>query len=54
MITIWIIFLLALALAIAALIISGIAYFFWPVLVVLGLGAIIDILVVISIFKERR
>ena len=53
MITICIIFLLALIFALFALAITGILYVFWPVAIVLGIGLILDILAIKSIFKRR-
>lgn len=53
MITLCIICLLLLALAILGLFMWGLAYVLWPLLVVLGLGLLIDILVIRSIFKRR-
>lgn len=53
MITLCILCLLLIALAIIGLILWGLAYVFWPLLVILGLGLLIDILVLRSIFKRR-
>lgn len=53
MITLCIICLLLLALAIIGLFLWGLAYVFWPLLVVLGVGMLIDILVIRSVFKRR-
>lgn len=53
MITLCILLLMALAIAIIALLVTGIAVVFWPVLIVLGVGLFLDILVIKSIFKKR-
>jgi hypothetical protein len=53
MITLCIVCLLLLVLAALGLILWGFAYVLWPVLVVLGIGMLIDILVIRSIFKRR-
>lgn len=53
MVTLCIVCLLLLALAALGLILWGFAYVLWPVLVVLGIGMLIDILVIRSIFKRR-
>lgn len=54
MITLTIIFTLALIIAIIALVVGGIAYVFWPVLIVLAFGLLIDILVIRSLFKRKK
>jgi hypothetical protein len=53
MITLCIVCLLLLVLAALGLILWGVAYVLWPVLVILGIGMLIDILVIRSIFKRR-
>lgn len=54
MITLCIIILLAIILAIIALLTTGIVAIFWPVLLFLGVGLLIDILIIKCIFKKRK
>ena len=53
MITILLLLLVILVVAILALIIAGIGYLFWPVLLILGIGLVIDILTIKTLFKRR-
>ena len=52
MITIIVLLLLATIIAILAIILAGIAYVAWPVLLVLGIGAFIDVSVLMHLFKR--
>ena len=54
MITILVIILLALIFAIFALVATGIGIIFWPALLILGFGILIDVLTIRSIVKKRK
>lgn len=54
MITILIILTLACIIAILALLVTGIAMVFWPVLIVLGVGLGLDITMLVLLLRKRR
>ena len=53
MITLTILFLLVLAVLLILLIIGGICYIAWPIVVVLAIGLLIDILMIKFLFRKR-
>ena len=53
MITLCLIILVLAALAIIVLALAGIVAIAWPILIILGIGALIDILVLKLIFRKK-